>query len=111
MSVDPLIEIPSQRFKASIVRAVPLSPSDYYSKVPIPDAQQLEVPAGRVGFINIQAEEGQRLSWKIQTDGHFAYAVFYSADPNSEDISQMTPVYPRFNVCVLETKMSQSQSL
>lgn len=71
----------------------------YYPKGPITDAQQLEISPGRIGFITIQADKGQKLFWNIQTDGHFAYAVFYSPDSNSEDISKMKSVYPRFNVC------------
>lgn len=54
--------------------------------------------AGRVGFIEVQAERGKRLSWTFQTDGHFAYGVFYATDPTTEDISKMRAVYPRFNV-------------
>lgn len=70
----------------------------YYSKGPLPDAKQFEVLAGKEGFISVQAEKGKKLSWTFQTDGHFAYAVFFSPDSNSEDITTMKPVYPRFNV-------------
>lgn len=93
------------------MRAVPPPQSGYYSKGPIPDAQKMEVSSGRVGFINIQAEKGQKLSWNFQTDGHFAYAVFYSSDPDCEDILKMKSVYPRFNVIYIFEAIFKRQIL
>uniref|UniRef100_A0A915DH27 CRAL-TRIO domain-containing protein n=1 Tax=Ditylenchus dipsaci TaxID=166011 RepID=A0A915DH27_9BILA len=43
------------------------------------------------------SEKGQKLSWIFETDGHFAYGIFYSKDPKEADISKMKPIYPRFN--------------
>ena len=49
--------------------------------------------------------QGQKLKWTFETDGHFAYGIYFSKDPGEFDIDKMECVYPRFNVshCQHET--------
>lgn len=62
-------------------------------------AKILPVSPGKIGFVDRIGEEDQKLKWIFETDGHFAYGIFYSKDPGEVDISKMICVYPRFNVC------------
>ncbi|KAI1719578.1 SEC14-like protein 3 [Ditylenchus destructor] len=84
-------------FHANIERAVPVDQSRYYKAGPIHNTATLSIPAGNSGFVEIVAEKSHILSWTFTTDGHFAYAVYFSEDPKEHDTSKMLLIYPRFN--------------
>ena len=61
-------------------------------------AKTLVVSAAKVGFIDRIGEAKQKLKWTFETDGHFAYGIYYCKDPGEIDVNKMECVYPRFNV-------------
>uniref|UniRef100_A0AC34QEN0 CRAL-TRIO domain-containing protein n=1 Tax=Panagrolaimus sp. JU765 TaxID=591449 RepID=A0AC34QEN0_9BILA len=88
----------SEVFHANLLRAVPLPVSGYYKGGMLDErAKVLPVSAGKVGFVERIGEEGQKLKWVFEADGHFAYGIYYCKDPGEVDITKMICVYPRFN--------------
>uniref|UniRef100_A0A914DYN7 CRAL-TRIO domain-containing protein n=1 Tax=Acrobeloides nanus TaxID=290746 RepID=A0A914DYN7_9BILA len=85
-------------FKANVLRSIPFDLEGYYKGGLLDDSSDLlSVPARKVGFIERDAVQGNTLRWIFETDGHFAYAIFFTEKSDEIDVSKMVQVYPRFN--------------
>uniref|UniRef100_A0A914Z4D2 CRAL-TRIO domain-containing protein n=1 Tax=Panagrolaimus superbus TaxID=310955 RepID=A0A914Z4D2_9BILA len=85
-------------FHANVLRSVKLPINEYYKGGMLDErAKTLAVAASKTGFVERIGNEGQKLKWTFETDGHFAYGIYFSKDPGEFDTNKMECVYPRFN--------------
>uniref|UniRef100_A0A0N4Z4I6 CRAL-TRIO domain-containing protein n=1 Tax=Parastrongyloides trichosuri TaxID=131310 RepID=A0A0N4Z4I6_PARTI len=86
-------------FTADVKRPKHIDEEQYYkgSLQPADKVQLFSVPAGKAKAFTVKAKKNQKISWLIETDGHFAYAVYCTEDENEKDFNKMNSAYPRFN--------------
>uniref|UniRef100_A0AC35TK95 CRAL-TRIO domain-containing protein n=1 Tax=Rhabditophanes sp. KR3021 TaxID=114890 RepID=A0AC35TK95_9BILA len=82
-------------FKADVKLCIPFQEADYVTKslVPVEKIEHVSVPAGKCKSFVIK---GQKLNWKIDADGHFAYGVYATEDLIETNVQNMISVYPKF---------------
>jgi len=85
-------------FKADLKKAVPVSIERYYNGQMPEEADTILIGARKTGTHSVSIVAGQRLSWIIETDGHFGYTLYFS-DKSNSDLpceNNMEMVYPFF---------------
>ncbi|CAB3397026.1 unnamed protein product [Caenorhabditis bovis] len=85
-------------FKAPIEKCVPFPEENYYKSGIPQEAQVLSIAAGKTGFVDMRVEKGQKLSWEIHANGHFAFAIYELPENFDNDTIEHLPrVYPLFS--------------
>ncbi|KAL6744306.1 hypothetical protein Aduo_017256 [Ancylostoma duodenale] len=85
-------------FLAPVERGREYSPDEYYHGSVPDNAQTLHIPAGKSGYVDVEAKKDTYLSWEIHANGHFAWTIYeVDKEKDTEDLTQMKKVYPLFS--------------
>ncbi|CAD6198936.1 unnamed protein product [Caenorhabditis auriculariae] len=82
-------------FHAPIERCVPFPTEGYYKGTVPSDSKILSVGPGKTDYVDVDVKEGQKLSWEIHANGHFAF-VIYKVEDGVEN-ENLARVYPLFS--------------
>lgn len=95
-------------FLADLRRSAQVDPSKYYKPDPSQQCAStlLTIGPGRCSHVDVQAEKGQTLWWRFDTNGHFSFALYLvdeqqqqqqsEAKTATNDAKHWQLVYPRF---------------
>uniref|UniRef100_A0A914HH95 CRAL-TRIO domain-containing protein n=1 Tax=Globodera rostochiensis TaxID=31243 RepID=A0A914HH95_GLORO len=81
-------------FLADVKRSVPIDPANYHktNQLPRDFYTAISIGAGKCGTIEVEAEKGQTLRWKFESDGHFCFAVHFKSGETPSRLA-----YPKLN--------------
>ncbi|KJH52347.1 Emp24/gp25L/p24 family protein [Dictyocaulus viviparus] len=85
-------------FLAPVERSMNYPVSGYYNGEIPTNAKTIQISAGKIGYVDIEAKQNKRITWEIHSNGHFAWTIYeLNVGNQTDDLSQMKNIYPYFS--------------